>query len=56
MAINEKQMGKEILFQQQPDYALLLTWNMAKAIIPKYRSAGFTGKFILPVPDIEVVE
>jgi 2-polyprenyl-3-methyl-5-hydroxy-6-metoxy-1,4-benzoquinol methylase len=48
-------VNEECLFQDQPDYALLLTWNMADAIIPKYRSAGYTGKFILPVPQVEIL-
>ena len=30
--------------------------NMADFIIPKYRSMGFKGKFILPVPELEVIE
>ena len=47
---------EEVLFQEQPDYAILLSWNMAEHIIPKYRSQGFTGKFILPVPRVEVIE
>ena len=46
---------EDIVFQDQPEYALLLSWNMAKAIMPKYREAGFKGKFILPVPQVEVV-
>ena len=47
---------EDVLFQEQPDYAILLSWNMAEHIIPKYRSQGFTGKFIIPVPQVEVVE
>jgi len=47
---------EDIVFREQPDYGLLLTWNMAKDIMPKYRSAGYRGKFILPVPYVEVVE
>jgi hypothetical protein len=49
-------VDETILFDQQPDYALLLAWNMAKDIIPRYRSRGYNGKFILPVPRIEIVE
>lgn len=45
---------EDILFQDQPDYALLLSWNMAEYIIPKYRAMGYEGKFILPVPEVEV--
>ncbi len=44
------------VFQNQPDYAMILSWNMADAIMPKYREAGYTGKFILPVPEVKVVE
>ena len=47
---------EDIVFQDQPDYAILLSWNMAKSIIPKYREAGYRGKFILPVPQVEVIE
>ena len=47
---------EELIFKEPPDYALLLTWNMANSIIPKYRERGYTGKFILPVPKVEVLE
>lgn len=47
---------EDVLFQDQPDYAILLTWNMAKDIIPKLRSLGYRGKFIMPVPDLEVID
>jgi hypothetical protein len=48
-------VAEDILFQEQPDYALLLSWNMAEHIIPKYRSMGYGGKFILPVPEVKVI-
>ncbi len=47
---------EDILFQEQPDYALILSWNMADFLIPKFRSRGYKGKFILPVPRVEVIE
>ena len=43
------------MFEDQPDYAILLTWNMADDLIPKLRSKGYKGKFILPVPQVEVI-
>jgi len=49
-------LDEELVFQNQPDYAILLSWNMAQTIIPKYREAGYEGKFILPVPEVEVLE
>lgn len=49
-------LNEETLFQEQPDYAMLLSWNMAEFIIPKYREMGYRGKFILPIPELEIVE
>ena len=49
-------VAEDIIFEDHPDYALLLSWNMASNIIPKYRSKGFAGKFILPVPEVKVID
>jgi len=43
------------LFQDQPDYALLLSWHIGAELMPKLVSRGFRGKFILPLPDPQVV-
>jgi len=47
---------EDVLFQEQPDYALLLSWNMAEFLLPKFRERGYKGKFILPVPQVKVIE
>lgn len=49
-------IDEDTLFQRQPDYGLLLSWNMADHIIPKYRDMGYRGKFILPVPELKVID
>lgn len=38
------------LFQDQPEYAMLLSWHIADELIPKLRARGFKGKFIVPLP------
>jgi len=46
----------EELRTRQPDYALLLVWNFAAEVLNQqqaYRDAG--GKFIIPIPDVNVV-
>ena len=49
-------VAESVLFEEQPEYAILLTWNMASDIVPKLRALGYRGKIILPVPKLEVIE
>lgn len=43
------------LLERQPEYALVLTWNLKDIVIRKLREKGYKGKFIVPgdVPSIE---
>jgi len=43
------------LYEDQPEYALLLSWHIADELIPKIREKGFRGKFIVPLPAPRVV-
>src|SRR3989344_2629863 len=38
------------LYEQQPEYALLLSWHIAEELAPKLRRKGFKGDFIVPLP------
>lgn len=42
------------LFEKQPKYALILSWHIAKALVPKLREKGYHGKFITPLPDPKI--
>lgn len=44
------------IYERKPDYLLVLAWNFARPIIAKheaFRDGG--GKFIVPLPEIEVI-
>lgn len=43
-------LDEKELYNKQPDYALLLSWHIAKELMPKLRAKGFKGKFIIPLP------
>ena len=38
------------LFEDQPDYALLLSWHIADELMPKLMARGFKGRYIIPLP------
>lgn len=47
---------ERILFSDQPEYALLLSWHIADELMPKLRASGFKGRFIIPLPGPRIVE
>lgn len=44
------------LYSKQPEYALLLSWHIAKELMPKLKSNGFKGSFIIPLPKPKVIK
>lgn len=43
------------LLKDQPDYALMLSWNIADELMPKIRAKGYKGKFIIPHPEPKII-
>jgi SAM-dependent methyltransferase len=44
------------IFETQPDYVLILPWNLKDEIVQQMTAvATWGGKFIVPIPDVEVV-
>lgn len=43
------------LYEDQPEYALLLSWHIASELIPKLRQKGYKGKYICPLPAPTIV-
>jgi len=43
-------LDEKKLFEDQPEYALLLSWHIADEIALNLRRGGYTGKFITPLP------
>lgn len=44
-----------LLFEEQPDYAILLSWHIADELIPKLKEKGFKNSFIVPLPEPRIV-
>jgi hypothetical protein len=39
-----------------PDYLILLSWNFTEALIERSKSAGYAGRYIVPIPTFKVLE
>ncbi|MBI2135121.1 class I SAM-dependent methyltransferase [Candidatus Woesearchaeota archaeon] len=44
------------LFEDQPEYAMMLSWHIADELAPKLRQRGFKGKFIVPLPSPKILD
>lgn len=44
------------LYEDQPEYALLLSWHIAEELIPKIKEKGFKGEFIVPLPIPHIIK
>lgn len=44
------------LFEDQPDYALLLSWHIADELMPKLTAKGFKGGYIVPLPEPRIIK
>ena len=49
-------LDEEKLFNDQPDYALLLSWHIASELMPKLKAKGFKGDFIVPLPIPKIIK
>ena len=49
--VDEKRM-----FEEQPDYGMMLSWHYAKPIAEKLKTRGLQSKIIVPLPTISVLD
>ncbi len=43
------------VYVDPPDYLLLLSWHLKDDVMANIKDHGYRGRFILPLPDVEVV-
>ena len=49
-------LDESVLFENQPEYALLLSWHIAEELMPKIKKKGFRGDFIIPLPTPHIIK
>jgi hypothetical protein len=48
-------LEESLLYKDQPEYVLLLSWHIADELVPKLREKGYKGKYIIPLPTPRIV-
>ena len=51
-SIPEMAISITAVIDKKPDYLLMLSWHIADELIPKLKTKGYQGKFIIPLPNI----
>ena len=49
-------LGPEAILERQPDYLLILPWNLSAEVVvqeAEYRRRG--GRFLVPIPEVRVL-
>ena len=49
-------LDEKVIFERQPEYAIVLSWHIGEELMKLYRRLGFRGKFIMPLPVPRVVD
>ena len=44
------------VLDEQPDYLVLFSWHYGDAIMKRMREAGYRGKFVMPLPEFQVID
>jgi hypothetical protein len=44
------------LFDEQPEYAVMLSWHYAEPIVAALRRRGLKSKIVMPLPDVRIFE
>ena len=49
-------MNENKIISDKPDYVIILAWHLKKRIINLLLKKGYKGNFIIPLPNIKILE
>ena len=49
-------VDERVMLEQQPDYALLLSWHYWQPIVRKLREKGLRSRIVIPLPELQIIE
>jgi hypothetical protein len=49
-------IDEKTILEEQPEYAVVLSWHYWKPIIEKLRAKGLKSKIIIPLPEVQILD
>jgi hypothetical protein len=49
-------IDEKVMLEEQPDYALILSWHYWEPIVRKLRDKGLKSKIVIPLPDVRILD
>jgi len=49
-------IDEKVMLEEQPEYALVLSWHYWKPIVEKLRQKGLKSKIIIPLPEVRILD
>lgn len=49
-------IDEKVMLEEQPEYALVLSWHYWEPIVKKLREKGLRSKIVIPLPDVRVLD
>jgi hypothetical protein len=49
-------IDEKVMLEEQPEYAIVLSWHYWEPIVKKLREKGLKSKIIIPLPDLRILE
>lgn len=49
-------IDEKVMLEEQPEYAVVLSWHYWKPIVEKLRQKGLKSKIIIPLPEVRILD
>ena len=49
-------VDEKIMIEEQPDFAIILSWHYWEPIVDKLRAKGLKSKIIIPLPEVRIID
>jgi hypothetical protein len=49
-------VDEAILFEEQPEFAIMLSWHYWQPIVEKLRSKGLKSRIVVPLPEVRILD